>query len=107
MLHDQLHAIQLKPGNAQLTRQQASQHIRHYAHLIQLQGACALTERNIVSGKYGRKTLPEAFQFTDLHWHGQRFTGLVFGFQTVFGDQRHQLAPETDIQRRQYQRQST
>ncbi|MDT4850540.1 hypothetical protein FQZ97_846920 [compost metagenome] len=101
----ELQAIQLQLGHPRRTRQQAGEHVRHQAHLIQAQCTGTLAQLHIMGDQQRRKALPAPFQAAYLERHSEGRAGFVLGLQAILGNQRHQLAAEADIQRRQHQQQ--
>ncbi|MNQ52019.1 hypothetical protein D3C85_660210 [compost metagenome] len=105
LLQAEPNAVQLQAVNARLARQQAANHVGDHADLRQAQSALALPQQHVMGDKQRRQAMPAAFQAADLQGLAQRGGSLGLGLGAILGHQRHQFAPQADVERRQHQAQ--
>ncbi len=101
----QVQPLQFQAVDARLARQQAGGEVGGQANLLQAQGVAALAELDVAHRDDRAEAAPAAFQGADAHRHVQPRAGLLGQVVAIFRHQRHQLAPQADVQRQQHQAQ--
>ncbi|MNZ40261.1 hypothetical protein D3C78_577740 [compost metagenome] len=99
----ELQALQLQAGNAQAARTQAGEHVRDQTQLVQMQRLAVQLQLHVAQQQQRRQALPAPLQRADAQGLAKRGTGPTFQLAAILGHQRHQRAPQADVQRRQQQ----
>ncbi|MCY1521539.1 hypothetical protein D9M68_563540 [compost metagenome] len=101
----ELDVVQLQAVDARLARHQAAKHVGYHPDLPQAQGALPVPQHHVMGDQQRPQAMPATFQAADLQGLAEGSGGPGLGLDAILGHQRHQLAAQADVERRQHQAQ--
>ncbi len=99
----ELDAFEFQGRQAQLPCPEAPRQVGYHRQAVQTHRGIARTEQYVMDQQARREAFPAPLEASERNGHAEHRTRLVLNLQPIFGDQRHQLAPEADVQRGQHQ----